>query len=99
MDSFYRLFFSDKVLNEACSDCKLRSTLKYTDIRLGDFWGDEYDNNIKGVSAVTAVTELGYEWISQLPKEMFIKEHKLSDYLGSNKIDFLLQLFLSDIAN
>ena len=41
-NDFYDLFFSDHILNEACHDCKLRSTLDYTDIRLGDFWGKQY---------------------------------------------------------
>ena len=30
-DEFYSLFFSDHVLNDACSDCKLRSTMEYTE--------------------------------------------------------------------
>lgn len=58
-DEFYSLFFSDMVLNDACSDCLLRSTMEYTDIRLGDFWGKRYLNNKKGVSAVAIVSERG----------------------------------------
>lgn len=58
-DEFYTLFFSDQVLNEACADCIARSTLAYTDIRLGDFWGKRYARDLRGVSAVTAVTPRG----------------------------------------
>lgn len=58
-DIFFRLFFSNKILNESCYKCKLRSTLKYTDIRLGDYWGSEYDLDKEGVSAVVLVTEKG----------------------------------------
>ena len=58
-DPFYTMFFSDRVLNDSCYDCKLRSTLEYTDIRLGDFWGDKFVDNHKGVSAVTVCTESG----------------------------------------
>lgn len=58
-NEFYDLFFSNQVLNESCFDCELRSTLSYTDIRLGDFWGPKFKTNNKGVSGVTVVTEKG----------------------------------------
>lgn len=58
-DKFYELFFSDQLLNEACNDCQLRSTLEYTDIRLGDFWGKKFLENQRGVSAVSISTEEG----------------------------------------
>ena len=58
-DEFYSLFFSDHVLNDACSNCKLRSTMEYTDIRLGDFWGKRYLNDRKGVSAMAITSERG----------------------------------------
>ena len=60
-DEFYSLFFSDHVLNDACSNCKLRSTMEYTDIRLGDFWGKRYLNDRKGVSAVAVTSERGMQ--------------------------------------
>lgn len=56
-DEFYSLFFSDHVLNDSCSDCKLRSTMEYTDIRLGDFWGRRYLTDKKGVSSVAIATD------------------------------------------
>lgn len=58
-DGFYELFFSDQVLNDGCSDCKLRSTISYTDIRLGDFWGKKYLHNQRGVSGVCICSERG----------------------------------------
>ncbi len=76
---FYSLFFSNLVLNDACRDCKLRSTLEYTDIRLGDFWGWQYDEDVTGVSAVTAVSKTGAEWLKKLPENVFVAEHSLKD--------------------
>ncbi len=58
-DEFYSLFFCDHALNDSCSDCLLRSTMEYTDIRLGDFWGKRYVNDRKGVSAVAISSEKG----------------------------------------
>lgn len=65
-DNFYELFFSDQILNTACHDCKLRSTLDYTDIRLGDFWGKKFLSNHSGVSAVSICTSLGLEEFNKI---------------------------------
>ena len=73
-DEFYQLFFSNLMLNDACKDCTLRSSLEYTDIRVGDFWGNCYDNDTKGVSAVSIVTE-------KIENEIIKKEHQYSDFL------------------
>lgn len=58
-NEFYELFFSDQILNEPCSDCRVRSTLEYTDIRMGDFWGRKFLDNHRGVSAVSLASERG----------------------------------------
>lgn len=58
-DKFYELFFSEQILNTACYDCQLRSTLEYTDIRMGDFWGHKFLDNQRGVSAISLATDKG----------------------------------------
>ena len=58
-NEFYDLFFSNQLLNNSCVECLLRSTLFYTDIRLGDFWGKEFKKNKRGVSGVTLATQIG----------------------------------------
>lgn len=70
-DEFYSLFFSDQVLNDACADCKLRSTLEYTDIRLGDFWGKKFLHDKKGVSAIAITSERGRRLFEDV-KELFV---------------------------
>lgn len=72
-DEFYSLFFSNHVLNDACSNCKLRSTMEYTDIRLGDFWGKRFLNDRKGVSAVAITSERGM-WAFDAIKGLFTTE-------------------------
>lgn len=76
-DGFYELFFSDQVLNEGCNDCKLRGTLEYTDIRLGDFWGRKFLGNRTGVSAVSVATERGAKLFEEIKKKI---EYKKCDY-------------------
>lgn len=67
-DEFFELFFSNLVLNDSCADCKLRSSLDYADIRLGDFWGPEYVTDSHGMSAVAVNTAKGAEiWAELAP--------------------------------
>lgn len=58
-DPFYELFFGMDAMNAACYDCNSRSSMAYTDIRLGDYWGEKYDTNTKGVSAVVIKSAKG----------------------------------------
>lgn len=58
-DEFFDLFFCNHVLNDSCNSCKLRGTLEYTDIRLGDFWGPDYRKTFRGVSGVSIASDRG----------------------------------------
>lgn len=80
-DRFYAMFFSDAVLNDACYDCKLRSTLEHCDIRLGDFWGKQYDLNNKGVSVVSVASERGVAVFDAIRPAIWHKRHEASDFL------------------
>ena len=62
---FYQLFFSDLLLNDACYTCRAKSS-KFSDIRLGDFWGANYDLTEKGVSLVLPLSDRGRVWMEKL---------------------------------
>lgn len=78
---FYELFFSDLILNDSCTDCELRSTLEYTDIRLGDFWGKSYISNRRGVSGVTICTNRGESIWESISNSIHKEERTFSDFL------------------
>ena len=80
-DKFYELFFCDQLLNEACHDCQLRSTLEYTDIRLGDFWGKKFLNNQKGVSAISLATVRGREVFDNIKCDITFSKCDYQDFL------------------
>lgn len=80
-NEFFDLFFSDQVLNDACNDCLLRSTLDYTDIRLGDFWGKQYVLNNKGVSAVSLVSDKAKTLFGEISDCMVFKAERYEDFL------------------
>lgn len=78
---FNELFFSNDFLNKSCYSCKYRSTLTYSDIRLGDFWGYQYDLDKEGVSAVIVCTEKGKEVLNLIKNNFILKKHKLDEVL------------------
>ncbi len=83
-DKFYTLFFSDVLLNESCYDCKLRSTMDSTDIRIGDFWGKAYLKNTRGVSLVTVnhASEKGKELFEKVKDKITYKQHPATDCIS-----------------
>ncbi len=80
-DSFYELFFSDLVLNDSCYDCKLRSSLEYSDIRLGDFWGKSYVSNHRGVSGVTVSSKIGSLLFNKIRGQITLEAQSFSNFL------------------
>lgn len=70
---FYKLFFSDLLLNESCYSCKAKSAT-FSDIRIGDFWGSDYDLNEQGVSVVLPLSDSGKEWVALLKTKGKLKD-------------------------
>jgi coenzyme F420-reducing hydrogenase beta subunit len=78
-DMFYSLFFNMKPLCRACYDCEMRSSLSYTDIRLGDFWGYHYDRNTSGVSAVVLCGDSGKNLFEKTSEHFILKKHSFEE--------------------
>lgn len=61
-DYFYHFFLNDSCLGRACyKNCKFKGIQTSADIRIGDLWGNLYQNNEEGISAVVAVTQRGQD--------------------------------------
>lgn len=70
-DMFYRFFLSDSCLGKACYNaCKYKKDKSAADIRIGDLWGNVYQKNEDGVSAVIAFTEKGEDILKQCNCEL-----------------------------
>lgn len=65
---FYKFFFSNLCLNEACHACSFKAMKSAADIRVGDFWGKKYAENSTGVSSCVAMTQRGFEAVEQLER-------------------------------
>lgn len=87
-DLFYKIFFDNILLNPSCFHCQLRKQESFADIRLGDFWGKDYQDNDKGVSAVLILTERGKKLIDQLSDDIIkiIRKHNVDDCLKYQSI-------------
>lgn len=73
-DLFYQVFFDNILLNKPCFDCKLRSRYSQADIRLGDFWGEKYQERQDGVSACLIFSNEGKKIYSQLVADGCIQQ-------------------------
>lgn len=82
-DPFFELFFGGDIMNMACYDCKARSTMAYTDIRIGDYWGPKYEMNTKGVSAVIVKSELGKDIFMSVSEEMIVEHAEFDNIIAS----------------
>lgn len=65
-DLFYRAFFDNTFLSKACMNCSTRMCISGADIRLGDMWGERYQGEEKGISAVIVLTEKGQKAFQRL---------------------------------
>lgn len=80
-DPFFTIFFDNQILAKSCYDCKLRSTLEYTDIRMGDYWGAKYDLDTQGVSAIVICTSKGKEVFNGIKRSLIVEEADFYDII------------------
>lgn len=74
-DIFLKAFLSNLCLNDSCYNCKLRFNKVYSDIRLGDFWGKDYQSNKDGVSIVLSSSGKGNMILNDI-KSLVVSEKK-----------------------
>lgn len=77
-DNFGVFFELGNCSMHTCFECPYRDKT-VSDIRLGDYWGNKFVNNKKGVSMVSVMTPQGLELLKQL-KTICLKEQPIDDY-------------------
>lgn len=80
-DLFYHFFNVGNIYNKCCYECKYRKS-SCADIRVGDYWGPKFKNNLDGMSMIIPFTELGERTITKLENEKIIDLNKedVKDY-------------------
>ena len=75
---WYSIFFKELCCRNSCYQCLFRKFNSGSDISVGDFWGIEYvDSTIddgKGVSVVVIKSKRGDEILTEVGKELWLKE-------------------------
>ena len=73
-DMFYKMFLGDVCLAPQCQkECKYKYDKSSADIRIGDLWGETYQHDEDGVSALVAFTEKGKALIEGLPNVTLVE--------------------------
>ena len=82
-DIFHDCFIFNMCCSPACiNNCKYKQSNSSADIRVGDFWGELYMNDSKGVNSVIALTDRGYQILHSLPN-IFLHEVAPESILGN----------------
>lgn len=71
---FYTFFFGNHCLNRSCYSCQFKALKSAADIRVGDYWGDKYQEDREGVSCCVIFTEAGKQAIAHLSDSCLIRE-------------------------
>jgi coenzyme F420-reducing hydrogenase beta subunit len=59
-DMYFRAFETGDCYNSSCYECRLRDRSD-ADIRMGDYWGSRFENDMTGVSMISVFSEAGEE--------------------------------------
>ena len=70
---FYTFFFNNLCLSNACYSCQFKAMNSAADIRVGDFWGDKYKDDKKGVSCCVVFTDRGQKAIEDIASRCLIR--------------------------
>lgn len=104
-DLFFRFFKAGNCLADSCYECNYR-TSGCADIRLGDYWGEKYKKDNKGVSMVLALTQKGEILLKSLHNKNVIdlEQNNIGDYWTiqlpqNSKKPIFYERLLSDLKN
>ncbi len=74
-DMFYKIYTSGFGFRDSCYNCNLKLNNSYSDIRIGDYWGEKFSKNEDGVSLVLINTEIGKRIWNDYVKENVFSEN------------------------
>lgn len=98
-EMFWQVFFENILLSDACYKCQVRKEYSSADLRIGDYWGDRFQNHADGVSAVFACTSQGKEVVEGLISAncfRVLKESDAADMLAAQNMEGYSQQKLHD---
>lgn len=85
-DLFYSFYLKKTCLNKACYNCLFRHKIFYSDIRLGDFWGEKYNSYDDGVGLVVINSKAGEKLWENIKQNFRYQKCSFDDVYKSQKI-------------
>ena len=79
-DFFWNVYFENMMLNRCCYLCSYKGEQTSADIRIGDYWGQKFENRSDGVSLVFACSTVGKSWLDKCCSERKLKILERSSY-------------------
>jgi len=86
-DMFFSFYLKRVCSNKACYNCLFRYDFVYSDIRLGDFWGEKYKIYDDGVGLVVLLTDKGGKAWDKIKSSFRFEECEAKDIFNSQKIN------------
>lgn len=84
-DWYYKLYSSALCFRDSCYSCNRKLESAYSDIRIGDFWGNRYESNQKGVSIVIINSVAGQRLFESVVPYVSIEEANFDEVIVAQK--------------
>jgi coenzyme F420-reducing hydrogenase beta subunit len=75
---FYKMFFDDVFFCRACYGCGICKRYGFSDLRIGDYWGEKFDENDKGVSIISVKNDVGSKIVESMANNLYLQRESLS---------------------
>ena len=86
-DLFYSFYLKNTCFKESCYSCAFRHDRVFSDIRLGDFWGEKYYDHDEGVSIVAIYSQSGEEIWNKVRERFVVEENEPSELKRSQRFN------------
>ena len=102
-DPFFLMFESMECYSKPCYECRWRD-FSAADIRIGDYWGPKFKNDMDGVSMVICMNKKGEDILRELSGYASISVQDICDYFGyqqseNSPIPVFYERLLMKLAN
>lgn len=102
-DPFFLMFESMECYSKPCYECRWRD-FSAADIRIGDYWGPKFKNDMDGVSMVICMNKKGENILRELSGYAIISVQDICDYFGyqqseNSPIPVFYERLLMKLAN
>lgn len=95
-DNFYRAYKSGVANHDSCLNCPFRNSSS-ADLRIGDYWDDDYVKNDHPTSMVVVITKKGKEVFNRISTCMncYVERRSFEDYIKSQAVPLIKKRYYS----